>query len=229
MQVRSGHTRPTDGSGLGLTISRRLARLMKGEITVRSEVDEGSVFTLWLPAAEQKTEETSSPEPRAKPADDELLGLAEIGAALQRELDGLLGFFVARLREDDLVPSLASVRSPQLADHLSSYVATLATTLMAVQDARGQPSGLVADGSDILRMLADRHGAQRQRLGWTSRALEREWQLFFEEVHRVVRGCAQTVAAPAMAEAALIIDRFAEQAGEMSLRSFTRAAAEVHR
>jgi adenylate cyclase len=49
--VMTGHTRPKDGSGLGLTISRRLARMMKGDLTVGSEPGAGSAFTLWLPAA----------------------------------------------------------------------------------------------------------------------------------------------------------------------------------
>jgi len=39
----------TEGSGLGLPISRRLARLMGGDVTVVSEVGHGSVFTFWLP------------------------------------------------------------------------------------------------------------------------------------------------------------------------------------
>ena len=51
MQVDSGHTREQDGSGLGLTIGRSLARIMKGDITVESTPQRGSVFTLWLPAA----------------------------------------------------------------------------------------------------------------------------------------------------------------------------------
>ena len=51
MQVDGGHTRERDGSGLGLTIGRSLARLMGGDLTVESEPQKGSTFSLWLPAA----------------------------------------------------------------------------------------------------------------------------------------------------------------------------------
>ena len=40
------------GTGLGLTISRRLARLMGGDVTATSTINVGSRFTLWLPADE---------------------------------------------------------------------------------------------------------------------------------------------------------------------------------
>jgi len=39
-----------DGSGVGLYQARRLAQLNKGRLTIRDNVDSGSIFTLWLPA-----------------------------------------------------------------------------------------------------------------------------------------------------------------------------------
>ena len=50
VQAKGGYTRPHGGSGLGLSISRRLAELMGGGLTARSQVDVGSTFTLTLPA-----------------------------------------------------------------------------------------------------------------------------------------------------------------------------------
>ncbi|MBK7261772.1 MAG: PAS domain S-box protein [Rubrivivax sp.] len=48
-QAEASTTRRFGGSGLGLTICRRLADLMDGEIAVRSRTGEGSTFTLTLP------------------------------------------------------------------------------------------------------------------------------------------------------------------------------------
>ncbi|MEX2467885.1 MAG: HAMP domain-containing sensor histidine kinase [Gemmatimonadota bacterium] len=51
-QVDSSPTRSTGGTGLGLTVSRKLARLMGGDVTLESTRGEGSVFTLHLPEPE---------------------------------------------------------------------------------------------------------------------------------------------------------------------------------
>jgi PAS domain S-box-containing protein len=39
------------GAGIGLAISRRIARLLGGELTVESEVGRGATFVVWLPPA----------------------------------------------------------------------------------------------------------------------------------------------------------------------------------
>ena len=51
VQVHAGPTRSSEGVGLGLAISRDIARQMQGDVRVVSEVNKGSTFTLVLPAA----------------------------------------------------------------------------------------------------------------------------------------------------------------------------------
>jgi signal transduction histidine kinase len=56
VQVDSGYTRSHGGTGLGLTISRSLAHLMGGDITVESNPGAGSTFILWLPCPNRALE-----------------------------------------------------------------------------------------------------------------------------------------------------------------------------
>jgi signal transduction histidine kinase len=56
-QADSLTARRYGGTGLGLALSRKLARMMGGDVTVTSEPGKGSVFTVRLPAAQTSTDQ----------------------------------------------------------------------------------------------------------------------------------------------------------------------------
>jgi adenylate cyclase len=58
-QADSLTARRYGGTGLGLALSRKLARMMGGDVTVTSEPDKGSVFTVRLPCGRMPTHKRS--------------------------------------------------------------------------------------------------------------------------------------------------------------------------
>ena len=63
-QIENALQRRVKGTGLGLPLSRRLARLLGGDITMKSELGRGSVFSLVLPVVyDRPGDATAAPSP----------------------------------------------------------------------------------------------------------------------------------------------------------------------
>ncbi len=61
-QLDSGVNRKYSGTGLGLALSRKLARLHNGDITVTSKLNQGSCFTLHLPRGHRVSAQPTHPK-----------------------------------------------------------------------------------------------------------------------------------------------------------------------
>lgn len=232
VQAEGGHTRRSDGTGLGLTISRRLARLMRGDVTVDSTEGAGSVFTVWLPSVAPAADIARPPEPASpiEPAVPRTRGLAEIGDHLMHEMEPILDAFAAQLRAESLMPAAPTLRYTQLVDHTGALLADIATALITLDESHGAPSALLHDSADIQRFLADRHGLQRSRLGWSTAALVRENEVLLEEIERAIRRCmTDPKCAPQVEEALIVIRRLLEQGTEISRRALERSAHQEQR
>ncbi|MFN2563434.1 MAG: hypothetical protein ABR499_00310, partial [Gemmatimonadaceae bacterium] len=86
-----------------------------------------------------------------------------------------------RLRGDPRTPA-RHCSDAELDDHASSFLADIAQALVALEQSGGEPSDLIRDGSEIQRVIAVLHGAQRYRLGWTEDIMRRDFLILREEI-----------------------------------------------
>jgi PAS domain S-box-containing protein len=224
VQVDASYTRQAGGTGLGLTISRRLARLMEGDITVRSTLLRGSCFTLWLPAAPET--EPGPAERRWPRLPYELPGLSAVGRALTRVAEPVAEELGRRLADDPSLPSASRTDRVQLQDHTTTFLVEIGLAMVTLDEGGGEPA-LMRDGTEIQRVISERHGAQRARLHWSEDELRREFQVLRDVVVPLVRAEVRERADVEVdAEVALgVLERLLQQAEIVSLRGYRHALA----
>jgi len=81
-QVSEGLSRTFEGSGLGLSLVMKIAKLIKAKVWVESVPDKGSDFFVSLPSAGLFTEEVPSPEEKAEPISTVRLGRGNVPEVL---------------------------------------------------------------------------------------------------------------------------------------------------
>jgi signal transduction histidine kinase len=221
VQAEKGHSRSREGSGLGLTISRRLARLMGGDLTVRSKVGEGSTFTLWLPADTSVRDVEAVPTIAGQPAAPplEVEGLGDIGLVLLNSIERTVEKVVDRMVSDPSVTAAAGLKFSQLADHLAALLADVGGALVVMEEAKGAHSATLADAVEIQRLISELHGAQRQRLGWNESVLRREFMILREELERLVRNASEFGEPLPVDDGIAVIGRFLDQAEYIAVRA----------
>lgn len=218
VQGETGPTRSWGGSGVGLAISRRLARMMGGDVTVESHTGQGALFRLWLPSSdEQFTAATAEqPVPQPSAAFDSTL-LSRLGRLIASESLNLCGNLAVRIRTDGRFPVSAGLSDAQLINHFPAYVLSLGLALITISEVGIEASAQLRDGNTIRHDVAELHGAQRRRLGWDEADVSLEYALMRDELAALLRGRARP--GEGSAEGVMeLVTRLLDQGKAISLR-----------
>ena len=195
-----------------------------------------------LPGTPEQLQElrgaTTSVRADAIPGDDashagpSLGPLRELSDVLMTEIEAIVQAFATRLRSDPETPCAHTMAQTDIQDHMASFLADVASTIATVDVAAGIGGPNVRDGSAIQRVVAQRHGAQRARLGCSEKEIRREFVILREELASAVQRQALRLRGPTP-EARLgegkraqeLLEQFVAVAERLSIQGFHDAAA----
>jgi hypothetical protein len=134
-------------------------------------------------------------------------------------MDETLRAIVDRIRNDPSLNIAAGLKFSQVADHLPTLLADIGGALVMIEELKGQPSLLLADATEIQRLVSERHGIQRRALGWSESALRREFMIVREEVERVVRAASDPADPLPVEDGVAVIGRFLDQSEYVAVKA----------
>jgi signal transduction histidine kinase/ActR/RegA family two-component response regulator len=113
MQADTSITRKHGGTGLGLAISRRLAHLMKGDLTFESEPRAGARFKLDVPIKAIDANKALFEKPQESNWDEKSLLLLSECVADQKQFEGLAAFTGIKVQNSvSLADTLEKIEKP---------------------------------------------------------------------------------------------------------------------
>ncbi|HJQ11353.1 MAG TPA: hypothetical protein VJ840_10020 [Gemmatimonadaceae bacterium] len=159
---------------------------------------------------------------------------SRLGTRLRENVEHVVERYVTRMRKDPQIPLAADLPTPMLEDHAMTFLGDLFQTLVvheeADQLADRDESELLNDGTRIQHLISELHGRQRHRVGWTEAALEREYDIFTEEVEALARRHGSEVDSGVPLESAIgVLRRHLDRARKISLKAYATAASEAKR
>src|SRR5262249_7001338 len=174
-QADSSTARQYGGTGLGLAITRKLARMMGGDVTVTSEPGKGSVFTVRLPGSTASTaNKPTRSDGRRSPSADRVLVIDDDSTSRELIADHLKGEGLA------VVMAAGGVEGLKLAKELRPTAITL-DVMMRVLDGWSVLAALrqapeLAEIPVIMITIVDEHrrGIALGAAGYLTKPIDRE-------------------------------------------------------